>query len=327
MTDELKEMERLSLWCLRKDPGDRPQSMGEIMDVLSGKASAGETRRATKSMRSSQKNAAVGGSTSMHTRTNLRKAEPEKTVELPARVPFYADRIVILALFGLIGFISLVGGVVLIATSNRSAPPLYGPSSGAAYSTAYNTAASFPINGTQAEQFEWGLKHTPRQETKVEFPEGYGANPEMRLLGVYGGDPFPDQTFKDGWKGRVDVMVDKSKQPLILVLDAYMPVEWHIRTATNVTIKKIIAVGMRQPKVVGAPAGIPIEYVYGLTDSGETRSPKDNAFAPFYFDYDPSEDLVQTSEFTSSREVLEKYTKCKLASFRGIYITKQFQIE
>ncbi len=323
MTPELKEMERLSLWCLEKDAAKRPQSMGEVISSLSGKTPA------TRVVRSSQKD--IPGETSRRAtaasqvkQVNQSAAKLE-TVQQSAAVPFYADRKVLLALFVLIGFISLVAGTVAIVQTYYRSPPLppFSPAAG----TIYNTGGP-PINGTTAEQIEWALRNQHWDESKVEFPDALKEpGPELRIFSVYGGDPDPNQTFDKVWRGHVEVKVNREK-PVVLVLNSYGPVKWQIRTGSDkVKIDKIIAVSYFPSKVIGAPPGTKVEYVYQVNDSGGIRTESKNPFEPFYFLYSAKgDDVTQGSSFASVRENLERYTGLKVASFRGIQVTKEFQL-
>lgn len=88
------------------------------------------------------------------------------------------------------------------------------------------------------------------ESTELADDQKKQADAEMHVIGIY--------EAKAGEMGRVDVEVQPTDKPVILVLTSYMEVNWHIKRAEGARIKKVIVSGYFEQEVTGLPADVPL---------------------------------------------------------------------
>ncbi len=79
-----------------------------------------------------------------------------------------------------------------------------------------------------------------------QYAAGQGETPEVHMLGIY-----------ESGTGQVDVHLERTVAPIVLVLSAYNPTEWRIHTTAGVSLQKIILNGYNPHTLIGAE-GIPL---------------------------------------------------------------------
>lgn len=185
----------------------------------------------------------------------------------------------------------------------------------------------------QPAQPDQPSSETTYKLNNISFPAVASDSADLRILSVYQGETVVDPSSTDTLrKGTVDVDVKAEDKPLVLVLNAYMPTTWNIRKATDkVKVKRVITVGYYSQIVNGVPPIVVHPRVYhmnfgphGATD----KSPRDkNAFDEFYFLYLDQADLSHDSQFKEMKKTIEKNTKLHLRNFQGIRTTPSFTVE
>lgn len=91
--------------------------------------------------------------------------------------------------------------------------------------------------------------------------------PNVSVLSVYEAaenQPVPNSILS---RGTIQFHI-AGEGPQIVVLNSYSVVDWVLTVDPAAQIEKIVVSSPRQGSVIGAPAGVPIEYVFGFTPQG-----------------------------------------------------------
>lgn len=334
MDDHLRQLEKIVLKCLAKNPADRYQTMSQLLQAVEREpeqdtAAMKRQEAATQPVVQEPKSIKERFMTATHLTEDSDDFESSKSiVELPpgkytdtAQTPranvakarqhgakiggFDKNHLIIGGAVVLFLFvIAAIVGIYSIVASRQQAQ-----------SDASSTAAP-----SQYKLYN------------INYPAVSSDNADLRILSVYQGETVVDPTATDSLrKGTVDVDVKSEDKPLVLVLNAYMPTTWNIRKATDkVKIKRVITVGYYSQNVNGVPPTVVHPRVYhmnfgphGATD----KSPKDkNAFDEFYFLYLDQADLSHDSGYKEMKKTIEHNTKLHLRNFQGIRTTPTFTV-
>src|SRR6516225_6182005 len=106
----------------------------------------------------------------------------------------------------------------------------------------------------------------------------------MHVIGLYG----PKGLTKSN--KRVDVEVQPTARPVVLVLTSYYTVDWNVKLADGVRVKQIILGGANEQTIEGVPAGVPVVRCFPKDHTDRARL--------WFYAYDP-----KSSEY---REMVRK---------------------
>lgn len=144
------------------------------------------------------------------------------------------------------------------------------------------------------------------------YKAGSSSQTALHIIGVYEGRS--DRGMGHHPTGEVKLHIAKQKQPIVLALSAYEPVQWNISVEPGVAIEKIILNGYHDQKVVGV-AHIPVtEYSYESTGQ---------YLGNFMYRWKGGESKSQNLLVHK----LEKLTGSQLSSFQGCYRGTSFQVK
>ena len=134
----------------------------------------------------------------------------------------------------------------------------------------------------------------------------------LHLIGVY--EARGDHGMGHHPTGKIKVHLTEKKQPIILALSAYEPVEWIIDAEPGVVIKEIILNGYHDQNVVGVE-NIPIQE-YSYKETGQY-------LGNFIYQWNFGAQKGQNSLV----DKLEQLTGSQLTSFQGCYRGTSFQVK
>ena len=134
----------------------------------------------------------------------------------------------------------------------------------------------------------------------------------MHVIGVY--EARGDHRGGYHPTGKIKVHIAEQKQPIVLALSAYEPVEWNIDAEPGVAIVKIILNGYHDQKVVGVD-NIPVEE-YSYEETGQY-------LGNFMYKWNTKAEKPKNSLV----DKLEQLTGNDLTSFQGCYRGTSFQIK
>ncbi|MEA3014733.1 MAG: hypothetical protein QOD42_3278 [Sphingomonadales bacterium] len=114
-------------------------------------------------------------------------------------------------------------------------------------------------------------------------------------------------------RGPVSVRVSASRQPILLILVAYEPVEWRIEAARGARLAGVVAMGMHRPIVTGDVRGAPVlindqrDHCHAL-GGGQVYA------------YEPGEEQRRIAD------AVGRMTGIPVADFQGRYSAASFEI-
>lgn len=170
----------------------------------------------------------------------------------------------------------------------------------------------------------------------------YGSDVEMHVVGVYGPATSGQQSIEwiqackavMGTPQMIDcrrqfdtahaeyrtinVDVERSTAPMVLVLMAYEAVSWKIAARPGIDLRKVIVAGYSGPDIQGVPNGVPVEvYSHGLSPcSNCSRQPGG------FWAYDASK-----PEYSNAMLRFKSLTGLEPTSFQGGYQGDHFTIQ
>jgi len=101
------------------------------------------------------------------------------------------------------------------------------------------------------------------------FPAPIPANATVLAAGEYGGRPTGFQIDQSGHEARqIDVAVNATRKPVVLMLGAYEPTVWNIGWSRGTRIVGVFVSGYHRQAVAGLPRGTPV-----LNSSYDNRGP------------------------------------------------------
>ena len=117
-----------------------------------------------------------------------------------------------------------------------------------------NQGDSFIVDGKLGREFgQQGLNLASARESTQQNLLAASADADLHVVGIY----HPDGQNRGG---KVDVMVQATAKPVVLVLTSYYPAVWNIKLAPGARIKAVI-LGSRSPQEVdGLLANVPVHY-------------------------------------------------------------------
>lgn len=347
MDDETRELERIVLKCLQKDPSQRFQTMRDFIRALEhglqpeqsaaqiAEHSLGSKQRIQvaaveeriaeaqrygreKIVPSGEQNDQSGDLKMRESHAgesgtpSARERQQDEEIQL-AQEKSAADRkrTILLSAIGVFVVLMVMTGVVfatgLLSNKNQQASP----------SSAQQAAP---------------LQPTSKMYEKT-YPVVASDLSDLHVLSVYEGKLTADEAKRtDVRAGRVMVDVQGEGRPMILVLNSYQPTTWTISRANkNVQIRQVISVGYYPQEVDGLPPKTKwtrVYYPYFNQDGTESETATHyNAIEPFHFLYVGDEDVLGSREYAKMKDVLEKMTKCHLRNFQGTRMTESFVVK
>ncbi len=144
------------------------------------------------------------------------------------------------------------------------------------------------------------------------YKNGNTNDTALHIIGVY--EARSDHSIGHHPTGEVKVHIAKQKQPMILALSAYEPVQWKIEAEPGAAIKKIIVNGYHDQTVL-VDQNIPVKE-YSYEETGQY-------LGNFMYQWNAAKDKSATSLVTH----LEKLTGSQLTSFQGCYRGTSFQVK
>jgi hypothetical protein len=144
------------------------------------------------------------------------------------------------------------------------------------------------------------------------YKTGNKSDTALHIIGVY--EARSDHGIGHHPTGEVKVHVAKQKQPMILALSAYEPVQWKIEAEPGAAIAKIIVNGYHDQTVV-VDQNIPVKE-YSYEETGQY-------LGNFMYQWNAAKDQSATSLVNR----LEKITGSQLTSFQGCYRGTSFQVK
>lgn len=144
------------------------------------------------------------------------------------------------------------------------------------------------------------------------YKSGDRSQTALHVIGLY--EARGDRRIGYHPTGEVKVQIAKQKQPIVLALSAYEPVQWNIEAEPGAVIEKIILNGYHDQKVVGVE-NIPVkEYSYEQTGQ---------SLGDVMYQWNAEQAKSQNSLISQ----LEKLTGSQLNSFQGCYRGTSFQVK
>ncbi len=135
--------------------------------------------------------------------------------------------------------------------------------------------------------------------------------PEMHVIGVYSA-----KNRGNDQEGPVEVEVRVTSRPVVLVLTSYFSVDWHIKVAKGVRIKKAIVSGYFAQDILGLPAGVPLENRSAYRKDSPDRK------GGWFYAYE-----WNTPHWREMVRRLNEMTGLPVASFQGQYAGESFVID
>lgn len=312
----LSHLEKVTLRCLKKDPSQRYSSMDELIEALNAEPGTREADSVAQGTGPSSSSFGAGCAK----RSTNNEAGPSSSKPVPSgQTGFSASQMKLLASFAVLFALIVIGGGMMFLAGRMTAPQT--TTSGNAPSIGSPVVNAAPFNN----------QVLPASKLyEVAFPANNDPA-DVCVFSVYMGDrPEHDRTNYE-MPGTVDINVSREGKPIVLVVNAYMPVTWRIRRQNErVNIQKVIAVGYKPQKVEGLPTSIPVDksyYVY-FTEDGATSPTRThtNTYEPFYFLFG-DDSIQQSTAFKDMQSIIEKGTGMSLSSFTGSYTAKSFELK
>jgi hypothetical protein len=144
------------------------------------------------------------------------------------------------------------------------------------------------------------------------YKTGNKSQTALHLIGLY--EARGDHRIGHHPTGQVKVRVAKQKQPIVLALSAYEPVQWKIEAEPGAAIEKIIVNGYHDQTVV-VDKNIPVKE-YSYEETGQN-------LGNFMYQWNSAKDKSANSLVHK----LEKLTGSQLTSFQGCYRGTSFQVK
>lgn len=309
MDDQMRELERIVLKCLEKDPAARFQTMHEFMRALEFGMEPEPLKFVTATPDAKQKvqNVAAEKRVEKAARED-KELDPES---LPSDDAQKKQKLILYSVFGVAAMLVIIFVSMFVGSMLTNKNDNVGNSS--------------------------NVRVAPSKPEYKKYQKEYKANSgdlyDVRVLSVYEGSLTPENAKKSEARfGRVVVDVEKEGKPLILVLNAYQPTMWTIKPASGkVNIKQVYAIGYYPQNADGVPSGVPLyQCYYPYFNSDATKADEKvhtNPMEPFYFTYVGDEDVLGSDTYASMKKAFEKRTKCQLRRFDGVRSTDRFVVK
>jgi len=130
------------------------------------------------------------------------------------------------------------------------------------------TLAKWGAGETECPRAADALQAQKKEAPKVP-PAGCGFGPEVKLpprfalyaAGAHSGRALPFQIDQSGGQAtRMDVSVNVTQDPIILLVGAYYPTVWNIRWTAGTQIAAVVATGFHRQAIAGLPRSVPVLY-------------------------------------------------------------------
>ena len=310
MDDQMRDLERIVLKCLEKDPAARFQTMREFMHAIEFGMEPEPLKFAPVGASAQQKKQNDAGDNrvgkSMREQEEDRSAPPASLDEAQKK-----QKLILYSVGG-------VAALLVIILVSMFVGSMF----------AKNDEQTFERTNTVA---------APSKADYKKYVEEYGEKSgdlyDVRVLSVYEGELTPENAKKSEARfGRVKVDVEKEGKALVLVLNAYQPTTWTIsRASQKVHIKQVYAVGYYPQEVEGVPPKAAVyKCYYPFFNADGTKADEKvhtNAMEPFYFTYIGDEDVTHSDTYASMKKAFEKRTKSQLNRFDGVRSTDRFVVK
>ncbi len=102
---------------------------------------------------------------------------------------------------------------------------------------------------TKVAEYDFGGVSSNCGMTRYQFENREWHEPEVHMLAV-----------REAALGQVDVHIARASVPMVLILSAYEPIQWHIHQDEGVQIEKIVLNGFNQQTVVGTERAPVIDH-------------------------------------------------------------------
>ncbi|MCC9599554.1 tetratricopeptide repeat protein [Stieleria sp. JC731] len=131
---------------------------------------------------------------------------------------------------------------------------------------------------------------------------------KLHVVGIY----MPKNRGVDD---RVLVQVEKTQDPIVLVMTGYFGTRWNLQVADGAKLKKVIIAGYYEHFVEGVPVGVPVEtYTHFPVAQGEDK--------PHFWAFS-----WNSIEGQTMRERLRELTGLPIATFQGEYLGTKFVVD
>ena len=159
------------------------------------------------------------------------------------------------------------------ALADLEATLKYGqPFEGTTLKTAEGWRAAYPVDRRPlpAAPSLWAVGVSPvwRHVTEAGLAGASVANHELHLIGAYRAPGTSGAGRLQHPMGRIDVVVQARPRPMLLLLNGYEPIEWHLKLEAGARVDGVLALGYYEQRVAGLPASTPVVSAYY-----EVRSP------------------------------------------------------
>ena len=307
MNDQLRELERIVLKCLEKDPAARFQTMREFMHALEFGMEPEPLKfapaPAADAKRSIQESAVESRMNEAMRQEDERGAQSDDGQK--------KQKLILYSLAGVAVMLVIILASLFV---------------GSQLTRKDGEAADAGNSVSTPAKVEY------KKYSKV-YPERAGDLYDVRVLSVYEGELNPQNAKKSEARfGHVLVDVQKEGKPIVLVLNSYQPTMWTIsRASQKVKIKQIYAVGYYPQDVDGLPPGVQmLRCHYPFFNSDGTKSNDrvhKNVIEPFYFTFVGDEDILGSGTYAAMKKAIERRTKSQLHRFDGVRTTDQFVVD